>query len=52
LRGNAPGHLREDLDERCVHQSRSPDWDGEHDAPSWSCDCALGVDGELDLVEF
>ena len=49
---DAPGHLCEDLDERGVHESRSPDWDGEHNAPSRSCDCALSIDGELDFVEL
>lgn len=45
-------HLAEELDERGVHQTGAPRWNGEHHSPSGGSDGFLSLDCQLDLVEL
>lgn len=35
-----------------MHQTSSPLWLSEHDAPSWYCDSLFSIDSLFDFVEF
>ena len=46
------GHLCENLDECCVHQTSPPLWNLEHHEPSGCHDCLFCLNCHLDLGEF